>query len=590
MDEQTSAIQITDTDVLILQQEEKSALEYRERKHDDWTDNYTLFRDKVITNRLTQRQTINIPLMKYVLNTQLKEMMDMPELYFNNLSNNQQKEVYYNEYWKETRRLNKLLIKDHVDKKQNGLFGRAFKKINIVNGKIKITLVDPQCMLVHRFVDPTDIDSAPTLVETDIYVTLDDILENEEYLEEGKALIKHYFDEENGQLEADENFERASEKSDRLKNIGVDDAEDPLLGETYVELHEAYRFEWSDEKQERVIMRYVLAVTKIGMIKLHKAELCDVIGETSDNFWYSHFPYTSWASDPEATDFWSDGVADIIRPINKVLNAWISQLVENRTLQNFGMKYYDSTDKKFVPQTFAPQPWGHYPVPGDPNKIIKDVATGNLSGALEEMAFLINIAEKATAATAANSGSIEQRKVTLGEVEYALANAQKRIQIQQMFYTEDWRDLGLKYAKFMEACGDQLDALTVYKKGRLGRKMYKKMITLGDIKDDEGYGVEVKTVAEQQEEQIDSIEKLNILKTEMPDNIPLIQIYRKKLMDLNKLTPEEMSQIEEFEKQRALQPEPILPVEQPANANVPANANGSGGGTLPQVPDIAPKR
>ena len=546
MEEQTTTLEITDKDVLILTQEEASALEYRNRKHDDWTDNYSLYRDKVITNRLTQRQTVNVPLMKYVINTMLKEQMDPPQLYFSNLSNNQQKEIYYNEYWKETFRINKLIIKDHVDKKQNGLFGRAFKKLNIENGKMKISLVDPQCMLVHRFVDPTDIDSAPTLIETDIYVTLDDILENEEYDEESKRNIKLYFSEETGKLESDENFEKASEKSDRLKNLGVEDAEDPLLGETYVELHEAYRFEWSDEKQERVIMRYVLAVTKSGMFKLHKAELCDVIGKTADNFWYGHFPYTSWASDPEATDFWSDAIADVIRQVNKVLNVWISQLVENRTLQNFGMKYYDSTDKKFVPQTFAPQPFGHYPVPGDPNKVIKDVMTGNLTGTLEEMTFLINLSEKATAATAANTGSVEQRKVTLGEVQFALANAQKRIQIQQVFYTEDWKDLGLKYIKFLEAASDKLDPLMTHRKGRLGKKTYQKELKVSDWKDESGYVVEVLTVTDKQAEDVDGLQKLNAVKVEMPDNIPLVSIYRHKLMEFAGLSPDDISQIEKF--------------------------------------------
>ena len=463
MADEKSTIEFTDPDVLVIMREEKGMLESRERKHDDWTENYTLSRDKVITNRLTQRQTVNIPLLRYVINTMLKELMDPPQLYFNNLSNDQQKEVYYNEYWKETFRLNGLVIKDYVDKKQNALFGRSFKKLNIENGKMKISLVDPQCMLVHRFVDSTDIDSAPALSETDIYVTLDDILENEDYLEEGKLLVKMYFTDEAGKLESDENFEKAAEKTDRLKNIGDDTVEDPMLGQTYVELHEVYRYEWSDDKEQKVVMRYVLAVTKAGTFKLHKAELCDIIGNTVDNFWYGHFPYTSWGSDPEATDFWSDGVADVIRQINKVLNVWFSQLVENRTLQNFSMKYYDSTNPKFVPQTFSPQPFGHYPVPGDPNKIIKDMTTGNLSGTLEEMTFLISIAEKATAATAANTGSVEQRKVTLGEVEFALANAKERMKVQQVFYTEDWKDLGLKYIKFLEAAGDLLDPLTVNK-------------------------------------------------------------------------------------------------------------------------------
>lgn len=582
MKDETPSRVITDIDLLTLQQEEDSALEFRERKHDDWTENYTLYRDKVITNRLTQRQTVNIPLMRYVLNTLLKEMTDFPQLYYNNLSNDQQKEIYYNEYWKEVVRRNKLAIKDFIDKKQNALFGRAFKKINIEDGKCKISLVDPQCMLVHRFVDPSDIDSAPSLTETDIFVTLEEILENEEYDEQAKRELELYFSEEGGELESDENFQRASEKSDRLKNIGVDDAENPLLGETYVELHETYRKEWHDEKGKKVIFRYVLASTGIGLFKLHKAELTDVIGKTSDDFWEDHFPYTSWAGDPEATDFWSDGVADIIRQINKVLNVWFSQLVENRTLQNFGMKYYDSTDKKFVPQTYAPKPFGWYPTPGDPNKIIKDVQTGNLTGTLEEMSFIISVAEKATAATSANSGSVEARKVTLGEVEYALANAQKRIQQQQLFYVEDWKDVGIKYSKFLEASGENLEPLTIYKKGRLGKKMYKKVITLGDWNDEEGYLVEVSTVTEHQEEQVDMVERLNILRNEMPDNAPLIEIYRRKLMELGKLTPEEISQIEEFEKQKSQNPiEPeIIPGEgQPAQAGVPA-------GGLPEVPDI----
>jgi len=590
MDEQTTTVEITDADVLVLQQEEKSALEYRERKHDDWTENYTLYRDKVITNRLTQRQTVNVPLMKYVLNTLLKEMMDAPQLYFSNLSNDQQKEIYYNEYWKETFKINKLVIKDHIDKKQNALFGRAFKKLNIENGKVKISLVDPQCMLVHRYVDPSDIDSSPALIETDIFVTLDDILENEEYLEEGKNQVKMYFSEEAGRLESEENFDKASEKTDRLKSIGDETVEDPLLGETYVELHEAYRFEWNDKKDQRVIMRYVLAVTKSGTFKLHKALLSDVIGKTSDNFWDTHFPYTSWASDPEATDFWSDGVADIIRAINKILNVWFSQLVENRTLQNFGMKYYDSTDKKFVPQTFAPQPFAHLPVPGDPNKIIKDVITGNLSGTLEEMTFLITLAEKATAATSANSGAIEPKKVTLGEVEYALANAQKRIMIQQVFYTEDWKDLGTKYSKFLEAAGDQLDDLTVYKKGRMGKKTYKKLIKLGDWSDDEGYACEVKTISDQQDQDIEELQKLEILKNEMPDNVPLVSIRRRKMMEFSGLSPDDISQVEEFERQRTATP--LAPVEEvPSEVAVNAGNTGAGNATpgIPEVPDIAPK-
>jgi len=584
MSEEIETVEILDEDIVIIKNEVESGLLYRERKHEDWTENYTLYRDKVITNRLTQRQTINIPLMKYVLNTQLKEMMDPPQLYFSNLDNNEQKEIFYNEHWKEVYRLNKLVIRDHVDKKQNALFGRSFKKITVEDGKLHISLVDPQDIIIHRFVDPQDIDSAPCLIETGIYETLRSIVDNEEYDESERKRLEMYFSEESNELEKDDNFERASEKSDRLKVIGVTDADDPMVGETYIELYQVFRFENSEDLNKNLIFRYVVANTEGGMFKLHKEELHNIIGETSDDFWHNHFPYTSWASDPESTDFWNDSVADVVRPINKVVNVWISQLVENRTLQNFGMKYYDSSNKDFIPQTFAPQPWAHFPVPGDPNKLIKDVVTGNLVGNLDEITFLMSIAEKATASTAANTGSVEQKKVTLGEVELALANAQKRILVQQVFYTEDWKDLGLKVSKFIEAVGDSLDPVTIYKKGRFGKRTYKKELSPKDWSSKEGYAVEVKTVTDKQQETVDSLQKLNVLKTEMPGNVPLVTIYQHKLMEFSGLSPDEISQVEEFEKQNIPVVDDFANVEAVSEPNAGTQQNAS---QIPDIPDIA---
>ena len=129
---QLSTEYIKDADLMKIDQDKKSALAYRERKHDDWTDNYTLYRDKIITNRLTQRQTINIPLMRYGLQTILKDIDEAPQLYFKNLDNNTQKEVFYNEYWNKMSEINKLEVRDRIDKKQSLLFGRTFKKHTVL--------------------------------------------------------------------------------------------------------------------------------------------------------------------------------------------------------------------------------------------------------------------------------------------------------------------------------------------------------------------------------------------------------------------------------------------------------------------------
>src|SRR5574338_769611 len=102
----------------VLRVDKESAYNYRRRRHFDWTDNYTLYRDKVMLNRLTQRQSVNIPLIKSSIKTLLKDIDDPPILYFSNLENNDQAEVFYNEYWKYSSQQNNMILKDIVDKRQ----------------------------------------------------------------------------------------------------------------------------------------------------------------------------------------------------------------------------------------------------------------------------------------------------------------------------------------------------------------------------------------------------------------------------------------------------------------------------------------
>ncbi len=575
----THDITISDPDIETFEIEKESGIEYRKRRQPDWNDNYTLYRDKVITNRLTQRQTINIPLMKYGLNTLLKDIDEPPMLHFANLDNDQQKEIFYNEHWKEVSNRTKLKIKDIVDKKQAMLYGRTFKKLNIVDGRIAIELVDPQDMVVHMYVDPTDMDTAPCLIQTGIYRTLRSVLKNEEYDKEARRQLKNYFSQDSTDLEQDTTYESALDKAQRLSDMGHPDVMSPLLGEKYIELNEVYRYE-EDKDKGNIIHMMVVAATDGGSFKLSKKPLCDVIGKTEDNYWYNHFPYSSWATDPEATDFWSDGIADILRNINRVLNAWISQLVENRTLRNFGMTFYDSSNAEFVPQTFTPMPFGFYPVPGNPNEVMQPVVIPDLSESLDEMQFLIGMAEKATAATSANTGATEERQVTLGEVQLALSNAKERVQSMKTYYTESWKDFGERYVKMLEAADDLLDPMVISRRGRLGKKMYKREITAENWRSKSGYTTEIKTKEDHEAESVQQVQKLQILAGEMPDNLPLIEIKNKKLMEFAGLTPDEMMRVEEFEKQKMMMPQAPMGME----GAMPAEGAPTGG--IPDVPDL----
>ena len=117
--------------------------------------------------------------MKYAINTIMKDLNETPQLYFKNLDNDDQAEIYYNEYWKECATRNNIDQIAEVDRKQALLFGRSFKKLNVENGKITIEVIDPRDILIDRLVNPTKFNEARFVMQTGIYRTLDDILNNE---------------------------------------------------------------------------------------------------------------------------------------------------------------------------------------------------------------------------------------------------------------------------------------------------------------------------------------------------------------------------------------------------------------------------
>lgn len=545
----------TDPEMEVLQLEKESAYEFRKRRHTEWRDNYTLSRNKLIPNRLTQRQTVNIPLMKYALASIMKEIDEPPEMYFKNLDNNEQKEVYFNEYWRKTVEDEKLKIKDIIDKKQALTYGRSFKKLNISDGRPKIEIIDPQEVLVHRFVDPANLDSAKVLIQTDIYRTLKDITENPNYKARGKNKLSTYYAEQQETLEQDDTLNKIIERNQKMADMGLDDAFDPKLGETYIELNEVYRKEYSSEEGEEIIFVYTVATPGGAVIELQKQKLHEVIGETSNNYWYDHFPFSSWATDPERTDFWSDAPADTIRGANQVLNSFYSQLVENRTLRNYNMHYYDSSNPEFIPQTFVPEPWGWYPLPGRPSDVMTTVEVPDLSESLDEIEYVINLTEKAVATTSAQTGSIENKSVTLGEVELALANAQDRVRSLALYYTESWRDFGTKFIKMLEGASDILEPVTISKEGRLGKKMYQKEISPKNWETKSGYMVEVLLIGEKEESDLNMIQKLKLARADMPMNVPLKNITNSRLLQFAGLSMEEIQQVQEFENQNAVAPE-----------------------------------
>jgi len=564
--------EVRNPELEVLRLNVESGFNYRERRHNDWNENYTLGRDKVTTNRLTQRQSVNLPLMKLTLKTILKDMDDMPVVEFEELDNQKEKETFYNEYWKHIGTINNFELQDIVDKKQEFYFGRTFDQWQVVDGVVKMTVQDPMDILVDRFMNPFDLHSSRFLIHTHIFKALSELEKNKDYDQDAVRELTLWHASDQGLIKAKENLQLLQDKNQKLSDMGVSDIDAPILGETYVELTMHFVYDRRSESDEEELF---LKVSADDMVILMNKPLEDVIGVTKDHFWRNHFPYVTWAGDLERQDFWSDGTADMVRTPNKVANAWFSQLVENRTLKNLNMNLFNSSIEGFAPQTWQPQAWGMYGIPIPPGGKISDVfqqmPVQDLTESLDELQFLISIIEKGTGATPTQQGVKQPGQITLGEVQLTLNEAKERVKGQSKFYTQAWKDRGLIFIKLLEASRDKIDAVRIEKKGRNTNNIYTKTISPKDWESEAGYSCKVWSQDEKNAQNQESLQKINVAKTIMPDNPIVDTVYKRKLLEFSDFTPDELNDAMDYEEQKRLmlmqQPQLGMPTTLPPTAN-----------------------
>ncbi len=565
-------ITLENPELLSLKEHKQEALNWQKRRHLDWTENYTLYRDKVIVNRFIQRQSVNVPLMKTVIKTALKETDDPPLLVFEELDNDKQKEIFFNEYWNLFSKEQKLVIKDLVDKKQEMLTGRTFKKLNVENGKPVVDIVDVQDILITRYCDPTMIHTARYLVHQHIFVPLATLEHNPNYDQEAIKRLKVFYATARGLIKAEENAKSLEMKNRRMELMGVTDVNNPVIGETYVELNEHYLLQWdTDHNQEE----YYLITTCDDMEILAKKRLEEVVGKTTDHYWRTHNLFNSWADDIELTDIWSDGLADIVRTPNKIANMMVSQIVENRTLRNYSMYFYDSSIEGYKPQTYDPMPFGWYPSPGDPNTTMKQVTIPDLGESIPEMQFVMNMAERAASTPDLSQGVVNKKTMTKAEMQAVLQEAQDRLRSMSKYYNDAWEEFGTMFIKLIEAQADNLVPVQIFKKGYKGT-MFRVTVSPNDWKSKIGYRVKVMTKDEKDKEEKNAIEKLNAISPDFQTNKPFQDIRKKKELAFAGLNPDEVKEVMDFENQAAARALEAAKQQQTQQQQLPANAGVNG--------------
>lgn len=517
----------------------------QEPRQPDWTESYMLYRDRVITNRLTQRQSVNVPLTKETIKTILSKTDEETKVYFESLSNDKQTEIFWNEYWKWTLEEDNFEVKDIVDKKQEALYGISTIKLNLFDGRGTFEVLEPQDVIFDRFADPSDIDGTAMYVcHRNIYRSISSLNANPAYAGAGLEALKTQYASAMGLMKAEQAHSEAQRRAERMQEMGQWDTENPAVGEAFVELREHYLKMWDEPTKK---LRIKLRVTAAGNSNvLVEKWLDEVLG-------INFFPFVKWSDDIERTDMYPDGVGDICRTPNKVLNAFFSQLVENRTLRNFGMTFYDSTkgNGAWIPQTYTAEPFGWYPVAGNPNDVTKRVEIEDLGDSMNEMNFIIGMVEKATAATATEKGVQQNGNATLGEIQLLQQSANARISSISKFYNRARKELGEKWYKMCEANADKLKPVELYKKSAKGN-MFKETFNPADWKDAVGFKCMVTTTGERDAKNLEEINKLNAVAQNFQGNPAFKSILQKKSLDLiDGLPAEDIAAVMDWEKKQA---------------------------------------
>lgn len=530
-----------DTDKLILEhrKEKQESEDFKKRRYNQWNENYSLYRDLVKTNRLTTRQPINIPIMRETIQTWISKIDEAPELKFTSRGRSGKDktgELIVNELWDYYFDKNKLDILDNVDKKIVGLQGRSFKICGVSRGEFFVDLIDPYDIEVSPKDNPLMLNDAQYVIRTHIFKPLREILSNKNYKEDAKMELKIYLDSREGLIKAAETREAYIEKMDRLRDLGAENFDDYNASEVLVEVNESYKMQWNKEENRFVRHLIVIALDKVV---LYNKPIKEAIG-------IEKLPIVTWADDPDLNDIWCDGKGDSVRTMNKVVNMYISQDLENRTYRTFGMRFFNTLNGTFTPRAFDPKPFGLYGVPGNPNEIFKEMEVPVLNDTTNQINFLKEMIQSSVAQTPTERGLSTGSRTTLGEVEINLQQSHGRNSVSAKHYRRSWKEIGELFYELMSQ--NKATPITLYKESANG-DMYKKDIYPSEWILPEGYECKVSVRADKDMADQFALQKAQYVIANFQQNPTALRIARRKQLEIMGWTDDEINEAMAAEEQ-----------------------------------------
>lgn len=231
-------------------------------------------------------------------------------------------------------------------------------------------------------------------------------------------------------------------KQNRLMALGLDGISHNYAGQSLYKLIEAGTI-WNGERY------YVVFNYETG-IWLRCQPLKEVF---KSGLW----PWTSWATNREAHNFWSKSPCDDMLPLAEVIRVLINQHLDNRNKTNYGMRGYDPaiiadpSQLEWRQDGLVAFKSGTAQLLGDMHKGIVNFETPALSGTIELATWIDNMLKEKTGVNSESQGQSDTSKVGI-----AYLNVQQSAERTKLTYqskTKCWIGIG---RRFLWGCVEHL--------------------------------------------------------------------------------------------------------------------------------------
>jgi len=378
-----------------VKEEYDFALKYRQRRHASWQSVDDLYYGKK-KQSLVSRANVHIPKMQGTIEVFVSKVDDSPFIEFDPMEEGDKKAARFN---------NSFLAKDRSDgdwdlidvlgKKEAALYGRTiFKKYSTSEGGFKdfLEVVDVYDFLIDPLAGGIKpITNARFMGQDNIIRTPWQLADDSIYDQKAVKKLKREIQSDNDADSQD------NPKQARRNSLGLTDA-------VFVSGDALSLVEWYTEYEGE--MFYTLVDKDFTeFVRITLLEDMTTMNEA---------PFVTWAPFARANEFWTPGLGELIAEPNVIQNTIMSQILDNNTYRNYGMKAYD-VDNIVNPAQLTPRPMGKVGVTGNPKDIIMDIPFPTLNNALETYKMVDQVYDKETGITAQAKGAPNSKRMSATE-------------------------------------------------------------------------------------------------------------------------------------------------------------------------------